>query len=150
MLVVAGEFWEDKGAYEQIVDQLGIGDSVTFEDRYIANEEVPVYFSAADVLVAPYRQATGSGAVQMALGCGCPVITTQVGELHEVVEDGTTGLITKPCDSQALAEDVIRYFEEVAGCPDRGRRRGDEGSSGWEKLVTIIEDVGKACELSSY
>lgn len=150
MLVVAGEFWEDKRAYEKAIQELGIGDSVVLEDRYIPNEEVAVYFSAADVLVAPYRRATGSGAVQMALGCDCPVVTTCVGELHEVVVDGISGLITKPSDSQALAEGVIRYFEEMAEYPDRGQRGGDESTSGWETLVTLIEDAGKACESSSY
>jgi glycosyltransferase involved in cell wall biosynthesis len=70
LLVIAGEFWEDKRAYLDMVEQLGIGKLVIIDDRYIPNECVPLYFSAADVLVAPYRRVTGSGVVQMALGCG--------------------------------------------------------------------------------
>ncbi|RMF29858.1 MAG: glycosyltransferase, partial [Chloroflexi bacterium] len=73
-LVIAGEFWENKESYLGLIEGLGIRDSVVIEDRYIPNEEVALYFSAADVLVAPHRRMTGSGAVQMARGFGVPVI----------------------------------------------------------------------------
>lgn len=145
-LVVAGEFWEDKLSYERLIERLGIGDLVILEDRYIRNEEVPVYFSAADVLVAPYRETTGSGAVQMALGFGCPVITTRVGELDSAVRDGTTGLITKPADPPALANAVIRFFKEGLAPVSRTENTEGNEANGWHKLVAVIEDAGKVCE----
>ncbi|MEM3658410.1 MAG: glycosyltransferase [Candidatus Hadarchaeum sp.] len=74
LLVIAGEFWDDKSSYLQIIQDMGLGEQVVIEDRYIPNEEVPLYFSAADALVAPYRQETGSGVIQMARGMGLPVV----------------------------------------------------------------------------
>ena len=75
-LMIAGEFWENKQSYLKLITQLGIGDLVLIEDRYIPNEEVPLYFSAADLLVAPYHTMTGSGVVQLAVGFDLPVVTT--------------------------------------------------------------------------
>lgn len=140
-LLVAGEFWDDRRTYEEIIDRLDIGDLVILEDRYIPNEEVPLYFSAADVLVAPYRRATGSGAVQMALGLNCPIITTCVGELDAVLEDGSDGLVTEPANSQALAEDVVKYFEERTEHSTK-KKTNDEGVSGWDKLARVVESAG--------
>ena len=85
VLLIAGEFWEDKRSYLEVVERLGISDSVVIEDRYIPNEEVGLYFSAADVLVAPYRRVTGSGAIQMARGFKLPVIKIQIGSTAESI-----------------------------------------------------------------
>lgn len=142
MLVVAGEIWEGKRDYIEMIDQLGIGESVIMEDRYIPNEEVPVYFAAADVLVAPYRRATGSGAVQMALGCGCSVITTSVEGLKDGIQEGENGLLTPPSNPDALAGTILHYFSEkeslFKGLPDRS----DRHVRPWSTLLEVIEYAG--------
>ncbi|MCX7681405.1 MAG: glycosyltransferase [Anaerolineae bacterium] len=74
ILLVAGEFWEDKRPYLELIERLGIGDSVIIEDRYIPNEEVGLYFSASDALAIPYKQMTGSGVVGIAQCYGLPII----------------------------------------------------------------------------
>ena len=76
ILLVAGEFWENKQAYIETIERLGINNSVVIDDRYIPNEEVGLYFSAADALVFPYRWMTGSGVVNIAQGMGLPIVTT--------------------------------------------------------------------------
>ncbi len=55
------------------------------DDRYIPNEEIPYYFGAADLVVAPYRRVTGSGVVQMAIGFGVPLVTI----LNSLFQDWT-------------------------------------------------------------
>lgn len=76
LLVIAGEFWDERSAYEQQIRALGMEKSVRIDSRYIPDEEVALYFSAADLLIAPYRSVTGSGVIQMAAGFGVPVVTT--------------------------------------------------------------------------
>ena len=139
ILVVAGEFWEDQQPYLEMIHQLGLEDSVVVDDRYIPNEEVGVYFSAADVLVAPYRQVTGSAVVQMALGYDCPVITTTVGGLADLVRDGENGLLVPPSDSAALAAGIVRYFTEGLITPLRQLTQSRSHTSHWLALVNTIE-----------
>jgi len=76
MLVVAGEFWSGKRRYQDSIARLRLEDAVVMHDRYIPNEEVALYFSAADALVAPYGRKEGSGAMQMAQGFGLPILRT--------------------------------------------------------------------------
>ncbi len=146
MLVIAGEFWDDKPAYLRLIRQLGIADSVIIEDRYIPNEEVTLYLSATDVLVAPYQHVTGSAVVKTALAHDCPVIATRVGSLPDAVQDGVTGVLAREGDSHALADAVIRFFREGL---DETRRREEidvELSLEWEHVARIVEETGQKCE----
>jgi glycosyltransferase involved in cell wall biosynthesis len=73
-LVIAGEFWEDITIYKQHIAALGIEDRIRIENRYISNEEIGLFFSAADIFIAPYIGGTQSGAVRIALGFNMPSI----------------------------------------------------------------------------
>ena len=61
--------------------------------RYINDDEVPLFFSAADVTVLPYKSATQSGIAQIAMYYELPLIVTQKGGLPELIEHGKTGLL---------------------------------------------------------
>jgi glycosyltransferase involved in cell wall biosynthesis len=139
ILLIAGEFWEDKRPYLGLIEQLRIGDSVIIEDKYIPNEDVAVYFSAADVLVAPYRRATGSGVVQMARGFGAPVITTNVsgGVIKEETE-GWTHFAIPPMDPQSLADAILCFFQanHPAGADESAPGYREQFS--WDDLVDLI------------
>jgi glycosyltransferase involved in cell wall biosynthesis len=142
-LLVVGEFWDDKSAYLNLIEELGIAPAVTIVDRYIPNEELGLYFSAADVVVLPYVDATQSGVAQLAYGFGKPVITTSVGGIPEVVRDGETGLIVPPQDSEALGKAIVRYFEEDLGARFtlNIRAQVQEGAFSWSRLVRLIEEM---------
>jgi len=138
ILLVAGEFWDDKRPYLEMIERLGIGELVITEDRYIPNEEVALYFSAADLLVAPYRRVTGSGAVQMARGFGVPVITTAVGESARAVADERTESVMLLADSQTLAAEIIRFFVEEPR-PRVTKEVNARKTSSWSNLVDWVE-----------
>lgn len=111
-LLVCGEFWEDEGAYRSRIRDLGLADVVRLENRYIPDEELSLYFAAADALVAPYRSASQSAVVQMAYGFGRPVIASNVGAMSEVVEHEVTGLLVPPEDPAALARAIKRFYSD--------------------------------------
>lgn len=140
-LLVVGEFWEDERNYQELVAALGLQERVTLLNRYVPNEEVGLFFSAADVLVLPYLEATQSGVVQIAYGFELPVIATQVGGLGETVEHNCTGLIVPPGDVHALAEAIVRYFRE--GLQERFTEtiRQIKGRFAWQHLVDLIEEM---------
>ena len=138
VLVVAGEFWEDKRACLERIERLGIADRVIIEDRYIPNEEVPVLFSAADVLVAPYRRVTGSGVVQMARGFGLPAITT-VGSDGAPREAGApAGRGVPPGDAQALAAAITDRFEGVRAGEGAFAAVGPAAGHSWDGIAGLI------------
>jgi glycosyltransferase involved in cell wall biosynthesis len=140
-LVVAGEFWVPAGDARDRCRRSGVADRVIIHDRYVPNEEVGTYFSAADVVVLPYREATQSGVVTVAAEYGLPVLATRVGGLPEAVADGTTGLLVDATVA-ALAEGLRRALvdpptvEALRHGAAGARRRFD-----WAQLTELLEDL---------
>jgi len=141
-LLIAGEFWIDENYYRHLIRELNLEQRVTIVNRYIPNEEVGSYFSAADVVVLPYVEATQSAVVQVAYGFAKPVITTNVGGLAEVVKDGETGLVVSPQDSGALAEAIVRYFTQNLGPLFADNIRALSEGFAWHTVVDLIEEIG--------
>jgi glycosyltransferase involved in cell wall biosynthesis len=139
-LVIAGEFWDDKQEYLDLIARLDIGRALTIVDRYVPNEELGFYFGAADVVVLPYLSVTQSGIAQLAYGFGKPVITTRVGDLPEVVQHERTGLIVPPADSGALSAALRRFFAcDAERMRDEVLARREQFS--WTRLEAIIDQV---------
>lgn len=137
LLLVAGEFWDDLAPYQAMIKELGLEEAVRLDNAYIANERVPLYFCAADLLVAPYRRVTGSGVVQMARGFGLPVITTQGVEGAE----GLGRALVAPGNVPELASAVIRFFQiPPASSPLEGQEASSQNAV-WQDLVQKIEEV---------
>ena len=111
-LLVAGEFYDDKRKYTALIEKHSLGERVRIEDAYIPNEDVHLYFAAADVVVLPYIEASQSGIVPIAYSFNTPVISTRVGGLPEAVLEGKTGLLVDPGDPGALAQAIVRYYQE--------------------------------------
>jgi glycosyltransferase involved in cell wall biosynthesis len=137
-LVVAGEFWSEVDQYKQQIDRLEIGLQVILENRYIPNEEVGTYFSAADVLVAPYIGGTQSGSVILGLTYGLPIISTP--KIAQGVDARFQDRISivPPRDSKALAEAVSSLFVGMDSQTDRNFK---PSITGWDELERVIIEL---------
>jgi len=140
-LLVAGEFYENRSAYDQLIDRYTLQDRVRLKDSYIPNEDVADYFRASDLVVLPYLSATQSGIVQIAYGFDKPVVVTNVGGMAEVVSDGETGFVVPAGDPEALASAVVRFFREELGTRFAGRIRENRAEFRWARLVRVIEEL---------
>lgn len=109
-LVIAGEFYEDKQPYLDLIKKYGIENQVILHGKFIANEDVKLYFSAADLVALPYRSATQSGVTQVSFHFEVPTLVTNVGGLGEIIPDKIAGYVVEP-NGKAIAEAVIDYFE---------------------------------------
>ncbi len=116
-LVIAGEFWENPEISLRPLKEARLLERVSVINRYILNEEVPILFSACDVVVLPYTSVTGSGVVQMSFGFCRPVVVTNIGALSSVVKQGETGFLVPPKNADAISDAVIAFFQN----PNRER-----------------------------
>ncbi len=131
VFVIAGEFWEDKKLYLNIIDRLNIRDLVIIEDRYIPNEELVFYFSAADFVVAVYQEPARSGVAQMAVGFGVPVIYT----IQQLISCFDLSNIEKQDN------DLLGYIDNIESTPGENAR---PSQNGWKDLVEkIVELTGR-------
>lgn len=140
-LMVVGEFWEGRESYDEEIARCGIGDSVTIVDRYVPNEEVATYFTAADLVVLPYVSASASGIIQISYGFNKPVVTTDVGDLSAVVEEGRTGYLVPPADPDALAKAIISFFTSGRAEDFSCNIENYRSRFSWDRLTERIESI---------
>jgi glycosyltransferase involved in cell wall biosynthesis len=110
LLLVVGEPWGELGtALERQVQDLGAEERVRMRLGWLPETEVPTVLAAADIVVLPYRSGSQSAVAPLALAAGLPVLSTRVGGLPEVVQNGVNGVLVEPCS----AEELAHAFEEL-------------------------------------
>jgi glycosyltransferase involved in cell wall biosynthesis len=143
-LLVGGEVYGDETPYRNAVRELGIAERVVLHLRYVANEEVADFFTAANVAVLPYTHATQSGIAQIAMSFDLPVIATEVGGLPEMIQPGTTGDTVPPGDPKALAAALVAYFEEGHEALYAPHVSREKDRYSWNTLVGALEQIAGA------
>lgn len=114
-LVIAGEFWGERDAYEKKMQELNIRKNVLVFDEYIPNSKVSAFFAAADAVVLPYVSSTNSAVLKMAFGFNTPVIASRLPAHEDLIEDNKTGILVEPKNPAALAQAIIQFFEQKKG-----------------------------------
>lgn len=106
-----------KESLEQQTINLGIADKVIFLD-YISDDELPYYYSLADVFVSPsifdsHGDTEGLGMVLLeALACQTPCVASAVGGIVDIVQDGFNGFLVEPGNAQALADKTFQLIDD--------------------------------------
>mgnify|MGYP002856217983 CR=1 FL=1 len=111
-LMVAGEPYGSFSKYEEIISSSPAKDRIKLFTRYIKDSEVKDFFSAADLVVLPYRSATQSGISAICWHFEVPMVVTDVGGLKQSVGDSGTGLVAGKADPESIAGEIERYFSD--------------------------------------
>lgn len=135
VLVIAGEPYGDMAVYHEAIARHGLKDRVVDHIRYIADQEVPVFFSAADAVLLPYKSATQSGITAIAYHFGTPVIATDVGGLKESVEHDRTGLVVERPEASAIAQAITRFHAEGKAAAYRARIAALQDELSWKRFA---------------
>ena len=140
-LLVAGEFYEDEKPYFDLIHTLDISDSIILHSHFISNDEVRYYFSAASLVVQPYRSATQSGVTQVAYQFDKPMVVTNVGGLAEIVPDGKCGYVV-PTEPEAIAEAITDFFN---GDEKRFQKGIEEQKKlyTWDRLTEALRSLAR-------
>lgn len=140
-LLVAGEFYEDRKTYDDLIQQLNISDQLILRTDFIADSEVKYFLSAADFVIQPYKNATQSGVTPLAYHFEKPMLVTNVGGLPDLVPDGNVGLICEPTPAD-IASHILKLYElgEEHFLP---HLREEKKKYSWSVLVNTIKDLAK-------
>lgn len=108
-LLIAGEFYEDRKLYDELIESLNIKDNLILRTDFISDSDVKYYLSAADFVIQPYRNATQSGVTPLAYHFEKPMLVTNVGGLPDLVPDGKVGLVAEP-NANSIAEKIVELY----------------------------------------
>ena len=138
-LMIAGEFYEDKRQYLDLIDQLKIKEQLILRTDFIPDSEVRNYLCAADAVIQPYRNATQSGVTPLAYHFEKPMVVTNVGGLASLVPHEKVGLIAEPTP-QAIADAILRFYQlgENYFIP---HLRTEKKKYSWSNLVNGVLDL---------
>jgi glycosyltransferase involved in cell wall biosynthesis len=95
--------------------RLGVDSSVIFHDRFVSQNELVEFLSAADIYITPYlnpEQIT-SGTLAYAFGAGKSVISTPYLYARELLVDGR-GILVPFRDSHAIGQEVVGLLGDDA------------------------------------
>ena len=143
VLVVGDDNGQDREVdrLRELAETLEVGDSIDFVGR-VAQNELPVYYSAADVCVVPsFYESFGLAALE-SMACGTPVVASRVGGLSTVVQHGSTGYLKAWRCPEAFANSVEMLISSKSLQHSMGlaaRRRAEDMS--WEKVAEQIAGI---------
>jgi len=90
--------------------------------EFVPDNDIEIYFKAADVLVLPYTDIYQSGVLFLAHSFGLPVLAADVGSLKDDIVVGKTGFVFRPRDPVDLARAIELYFASELYADLDGRR----------------------------
>lgn len=134
-IVGSGDFSPYENAYYGLKN-------IKIINRWIRDEEVYDFFENSNVItVVPYTEATQSGVIPIAMACESYVISSNTGGLAEQVEDGVTGCLIKPGNSEALYS-AMKHMVEVG--IDRSVIKNAKNyiaNLSWDKLAQLMIEI---------
>jgi D-inositol-3-phosphate glycosyltransferase len=134
-------------AFNRLAAALNIQNRVWFAGR-IEQLQLPVHYSAADLLVLPSHYESFGLVVLEALACGTPVAATRVGAVETIIRQGINGTIMDNPGRDGVARGIARFFENSGG---RGLEpaaiRATVAHCGWERsAAAMIRAYGELIE----
>lgn len=129
---------------QKLACNLNIQDSVTFLGL-IKHEQLPYFYSAADVCVVPsYYESFGLVALE-SLACGTPVVATDVGNLKYIIRQGETGYVVTDNAPHRLAEKIALLLSKPSTDTESALSiRASVSRFGWP---SIAEAIIRECQL---
>ena len=110
VLRIVGKPYIDTGPLLRAAAELG--SCIALDLRHVADQEIPLLWGQADVLLLPYREIDMSGVLMAAINAARPIIASKVGGFAELLENGRTALLVPPNDPDALSTAMSRLARE--------------------------------------
>ena len=121
----------ERPALVRRAEALGLGDAVRFlGTRY----DVPALLSRAHALCHPSHAEGLPNALMEGMAARLPAVATAVGGIPELIEDGLTGYLVRPCDPAALADRLVALLADR----DQARAMGLRARAKAERELSIV------------
>lgn len=108
---------------------------------FVLHTQVPMYYRAATIYVAPTQYETFGYTILEAMACGKPVVSCSVGAIPELIKDGENGCLVPFGDYKLLASAISDLLDN----PERRLFMGQQGKAFAEKYEVSL--IGKQLEL---
>ncbi len=143
--VICGE-GEEKPHVEAFIDKIGVRDHIEFKGKVNLDQMVELYSTSAMFVFPSINRLEAFGIVQLeSMACRTPVIASNIPGVNNVMDEGKSGLLVEPRNSEALADAIIKVLKD----PNLAERMGQRGRElvetkyNWKTIGEQIENVYK-------
>ncbi|MCE3226219.1 MAG: glycosyl transferase family 1 [Bacteroidetes bacterium] len=143
-LLIAGEFYEDKQPYLDIIASKELKDRVILRDNFIPKEDVRFYFCSSNLVAQTYRNATNSGVTMVGYFYDKPMLVTNVGGLAEIVPDGKCGYLVENSIDK-ISEKLSEYFEKNKEHEFTGNVKLEKKKYEWSVFINSLLTLYNKC-----
>lgn len=143
-LVIAGEFYEDKQPYLDLIEKHGLKNHVILHDKFIPNDFVRYYFCACNLVAQTYRNATNSGVTMVGYYYNKPMLVTNVGGLAEIVPHQQCGY-TLPLETTAISNALIDFFENNRETEMVNNVQTEKIKYEWSSFINTLLELYNRC-----
>ena len=110
-LYIAGECYEDKKKYTEIIEMLNLGKRVILDFNFKNKTDIQLLFSACDIVAQTYHKATQSGVTPLAYYYQKPLLVSDIESLKAVIVSDRTGITVKK-DSKSIAAGIYKILDK--------------------------------------
>jgi len=139
-LIIAGEVYGSFEKYKDQIDKIPNKENISLFNDYIPDDKVPLFFSASDVCILPYKSATQSGITYISYHFDLPIIATDVGGLRETIQHENTGLIVEQATPDFLEKSILEFFDKKDTIPFKNNIARLKSELSWDHLAKSITD----------
>ncbi len=139
LVVVGGDenSREELEGLKKLAADVDVMNSVDFRGL-VKQEQLPYFYSAADVCVVPsYYESFGLVPLE-SLACGTPVVATDVGDLKHIIKSGETGCIVSDNSPEKLAEAVTSVMQFSPDIESRLAIRSSVSRWAWSNIAKQV------------
>ncbi len=110
-LVVAGPtFKVEEEEYRSIIHENNMEADCILRLEYIANEMIPYYFRAADIVTLPYRKIYSSGVLIRSLDYGAAIVASDLAVFKDIIIDGENGILFETENAEDLSNKMLKLL----------------------------------------
>lgn len=139
-LIIAGEFYENKKFYTDLIDSLGISRQIIMHDQFISSDNIKNYFCASDMVTQTYKTATQSGVTQIAYNFNRPMLVTDVGGLAEIIPNKKVGYVTSQNPTH-IADAILDFYNNDKEAFFSENVKEFKKNFSWKSFVNGIDEL---------
>lgn len=128
-LVLCGRTSKNSNELLKLIDALNLDDDIIIHDKWISDEDMPVFYNMARALIYPSLYEGFGLPVLEAMACGKPVITSRLASIPEVA--GDAAYYINPYD----VDDIAKGIKEVLTEPELYSKLVEKGLSCAKKFT---------------
>ena len=134
-----------RGHFEQMTRNLGIADRVRFRGR-LGGDDLVAAMQAGGLLALPTRNDSFPLVILEAMACGLPVISSAVGDIPKMVDEGVTGHLVPPDQPAMFSQRIAELIDDPDRADRMGRAARDKalGAATWQAQAARTDEIFRA------